>query len=106
MNEYLIQGAAVGLLVGYIVGRLDFLVFLTKCGTDDKPAVEKPRSFFSKQDESRPVKAPIDIDSSKFVGKIKTDDLTKSAETCLGKTTVAQDDIQASVSKLAQLKGK
>ena len=107
MNEYLINGAAIGLLVGYIVGRLDFLVFLTKCS--DSPAAAtaattKPRSFFD-QPEAKP-KAALDIDTRKFVNPVKTDDLTRSADTSLGKTTVANDDIQASVSKLAQLKGK
>jgi len=109
MNEYLINGAAVGLLVGYIVGRLDFLVFLTKCSdtpvaaTQNQVAV-KPRSFFD-QPAEKP-KTSLDIDTRKFVNPVKTDDLTKNADTSLGKTTVANDDIQASVSKLAQLKGK
>lgn len=109
MNEYLINGAAIGLLVGYIVGRLDFLVFLTKC-SDSAAAVipaqsaAKPRSFFD-QSEAKP-KAALDIDTRKFVNPVKTDDLTKAADTSLGKTTVAHDDIQASVSKLAQLKGR
>lgn len=106
MNEYLINGAAVGLLIGYALGRLDLLVFLTKCRELGvaTPSVAKPRSFF---DQPEPKKsAAVDIDTRKFVNPVKTDDLTKSGDTSLGKTTVAQDDIQASVSKLAQLKGK
>jgi hypothetical protein len=109
MNEYLINGAAVGLLVGYIVGRLDFLVFLTKCSdtavaTTQTQVAVKPRSFFDLPEET--AKRALDIDTRKFVNPVKTDDLTKAADTSLGKTTVANDDIQASVSKLAQLKGK
>ena len=110
MNEYLINGAAIGLLVGYIVGRLDFLVFLTKCSPTAAPTSApasvfvKPRSFFDAPDDKP--KPSFDIDTRKFVNPVKTDDLTKNADTSLGKTTVAHDDIQASVSKLAQLKGK
>ena len=108
MNEYLINGAAFGLLIGYIVGRLDFLVFLTKCSDAAaavSPAAVKPRGFFDQPDVKKAT-APLDIDTRKFVNPVKTDDLTKAADTSLGKTTVAQDDIQSSVSKLAQLKGK
>lgn len=109
MNEYLINGAAIGLLLGYIVGRLDFLVFLTKCSersvaASQSSAITKPRSFFDQSEEK--AKPALDIDTRKFVNPVKTDDLTKAADTSLGKTTVANDDIQASVSKLAQLKGK
>jgi hypothetical protein len=105
MNEQLIIAAAIGLLIGYVVGRLDFLVFLTKCSGAAAPAAVKPRGFFD-QPDAKKATAPVDIDTRKFVNPVKTDDLTKAADTSLGKTTVAQDDIQASVSKLAQLKGK
>jgi hypothetical protein len=103
MNEYLINGAVIGLFIGYIIGRLDFLVFLTRSANTTAAPV-KPRSIFDSP-EDKP-KAPLDIDTRKFVNPVKTDDLTKNVDTSLGKTTVAQDDIQASVSKLAQLKGK
>jgi len=108
MNEYLINGAAIGLLIGYIVGRLDFLVFLTKCADTVaplSPAAVKPRGFFEQPDVKKPA-SPLDIDTRKFVNPVKTDDLTRAVDTSLGKTTVTNDDIQASVSKLAQLKGK
>lgn len=113
MNEYIFQGAAVGLLVGYIVGRLDFIVFLFKRGRLDVPVVEagpaaKSGGLFAKPAREDRILSPlagVEIDTSTFVGAINTDDLTKSSETSLGKTSVAQDDIGVSVSKLARLKG-
>ena len=67
-----------------------------------------PNDFFAKvaAEEAPAAKSKIAIDERKFVGRVETDALVKMSENSIGKTTVAQDDIQASVSKLAQLKGK
>jgi hypothetical protein len=104
-----------GYLVGYIVGRLDLIwrEFSTfqKQHKTRQPAVktEKPRDFFTKAadtDVEDQARAQIEINERKYVSAIKTDDLVKNEKTTLGKTTATDDDIGASVSKLAQLKGK
>ena len=95
-----------GYVLGYIVGRLDLIYGALRCaglGGSDKPSTVS-RDFFSQQ--AAAPKTKIEIDERKYVGAVKTDNLVKTSEAGIGKTTVAQDDIQASVSKLAQLKGK
>lgn len=99
-----------GYVLGYIVGRLDLVyrtVQLFAAHISDVVA-EKPKDFFRKvADEDKPKAAnKVEINNSKFVAAVKTDSLTKSNETAIGKTVTTDDDIQASVSRLAQLKGK
>lgn len=68
---------------------------------------EAKRLFRKVADEDKPKAAnKVEINNSKFVAAVKTDSLTKSNETAIGKTVTTDDDIQASVSRLAQLKGK
>jgi hypothetical protein len=99
----------VGYVVGYTIGRLD-LIYRTLClFTSGTSGAGKPADFFSKvaaEDNAFRVKPKIDIDDSKFVAPIKTDNLAKTSDATLGKITTTEDDIQASVSRLAQLKGK
>ena len=98
--------ALVCALLGYIAGRLDLLL------TSGVVTQSKPQSFFaktsreseSKQQVSR-VAAP-DIDTSVYVGAVSTDNLVKSNNATIGKTSVTTDNINQSVSKLSQLKGK
>ena len=54
----------------------------------------------------QPDVSTIDINETKVVTKINTDGLQKASDVEIGTTTAKQDTINASVSKLAQLKGK
>jgi hypothetical protein len=101
-----------GYLVGYIVGRLDLIwrAFsnFQKVEHGDVSRFanrERPRDFLAKAAEDS-AKEKIEIDERKYVSAISTDGFVKNEKTTLGKTTAADDDIGASVSKLAQLKGK
>jgi hypothetical protein len=101
-----------GYVLGYIVGRLD-LIYRT-CSIFRKVEYgdvsgfanrERPRDFLAKAAEDS-AKEKIEIDERKYVSAVKTDDLVRSNDKTLGKITTTDDDIGASVSKLAQLKGK
>jgi hypothetical protein len=69
-------------------------------------ASNAPQGFFAKT--SSPERAHnatrIEIDERTVVSQIKTDTLQNVTQVQLGKQVVAQDDINASVNKLAQLK--
>lgn len=90
----------ISFVVGYLVGRVERLLQIL-----DRPA-DQPRSFL-KTASTNTAKTTIQIDDAKYVAPIDTAGLSKSnSAITLGKTTKTQDDIQTSVSKLAQLKGK
>lgn len=97
----------VGYVVGYIVGRLDLLCRTVRPALSAavSPA-EKPKDFFSQQPSPAKGGNRVAIDDSTFVAPVRTDTLTKSDTISLGKTVTTADDIQASVSRLAQLKGE
>lgn len=104
-------GFSVGVSLGYALGRLDWLAgrVLSIVAADNSLIVESfkqaPRRKVV-QDEPE-VKTPrkIDISEAKFVAPVDTAGMERLDENELGKTTVTQDDIQGSVSRLAQLKG-
>jgi hypothetical protein len=99
----------IGYVVGYTIGRLDLIYRTLLLFTSGTSGAGKPADFFTKvkaEDKAACVKTKIDIDDSKFVAPIKTDNLAKTSAATLGKITTTEDDIQASVSRLAQLKGK
>lgn len=95
--------------LGYIVGRVNLLVYLL----GDKEQAG-PVGFFQKntpralrENAENSAKAKVaDIDSSKFVAPISTAGMERTDTAALGKMTTTEDDIQASVSKLAQLKSR
>jgi hypothetical protein len=100
-----------GYVLGYVVGRVDFIYRTVHLLAGHVAGIveTKQPDFFTKtaaEDRREGARAKIAIDASKFVSATKTDSLVKSSETTLGKTTQTDDDIQASVSRLAQLKGK
>lgn len=106
MNEWaavLIAQAAFAL--GYICGRLRHLTNSVK---------EAPQGFFAQNSAAKPRRAAepvptaaqIDIDERKIVSQINTDTMQKVTQTELGTKTAVADDINVSVNKLAQLKGK
>jgi hypothetical protein len=107
-----------GYVAGYAVGRLDLIWWSFSNFQKVEPAQysqfanrekrekrEKPRDFVARAAEDT-AREKIEIDERKFVTAIKTADFVKNEKTTLGKTTESDDDIGASVSKLAQLKGK
>lgn len=99
----------VGYAVGYTIGRLDLIYRTLRLFTSDASVSGKPADFFSKvkaDDKAACVKTKIAIDDSKFVVPINTANLAKTSDAALGKITTTEDDIEASVSRLAQLKGK
>lgn len=87
-----------GVLAGYLLGRVDNLITALR-----QP--ERPKDFFRQQAET-PSRAGVQIDERKVVSKIDTHSLQNVSQAALGKSTVKPDDINSSVSKLAQLKGK
>jgi hypothetical protein len=94
---------------GYIIGRVDLLVYLLGEKEQADPVgffqKNKPRALRENAESSAKAKV-ADIDSSKFVAPISTAGMERTDTAALGKTTTTEDDIQASVSKLAQLKGR
>lgn len=97
-------------VLGYIAGRVDLLVKL------QQPAPSLPAGFFAKnenqtrrqsKDTNEPPRVMVDdIDTSLYVGAVSTDNLLKTGNTKLGTTSVTTDNINQSVSKLAQLKSR
>ena len=93
--------------LGYVIGRVDLLVYLR-----EKPEQAGPVGFFQNNTpralrENAENSAKVaDIDSSKFVAPISTAGMERMDTAALGKMTTTEDDIQASVSKLAQLKSR
>lgn len=98
-------GIQTAFVLGYICGRLSHLTGSVK---------EAPQGFFAQHPVSKPrpvqaAQAPaikIDIDERKIVSQINTDTMQKVTQTELGTKTAVADDINVSVNKLAQLKGK
>lgn len=106
MNEWaVVLIAQAALVLGYICGRLSHLTNSVK---------EAPQGFFAqnqvtksrRQAEPAPPAAQIDIDERKIVSQINTDTMQKVTQVEIGTKTAVADDINVSVNKLAQLKGK
>lgn len=94
--------------LGYVIGRLDWLV-ARLAGTvapDITSFAPKTNTLRAAMHENTPVKNKIEIDAGKYVGGIDTQGMQKTQDIALGKTTKTDDDISSSVSKLAQLKAK
>ena len=97
--------------LGYLTGRADSLYRALR-GRLDQPT---PRAGFfaeaglsSRPRENEPTALKISIDERKVVADISTAGIAKSAEAAReqGTKTVQSDNIDASVRKLAQLKGR
>jgi hypothetical protein len=111
MSMTILVGVAagfVGIILGYFLARLDAIYTLLRGQSNSAPS--QPQSFFAKQKrdqaEVEERMGKISIDERKFVADIKTDNIKKVTEVELGKKTQQQDNINQSVSRLAQLKGK
>lgn len=92
--------------LGYICGKLGRLTSSVK---------EQPQGFFAQnpvvkpkrvQEATQPVGTKIEIDETKVVSQIDTGSIQKVTQIELGTKTAVADDINASVNRLAQLKGK
>jgi len=94
--------------LGYVIGRLDWLVARVAGGVarDVVTVAPKTNTLRAALNDSAPSRGKIEIDAGKYVGGINTNGMQKTQDIALGKTTQTQDDISSSVSKLAQLKAK
>jgi hypothetical protein len=83
--------------LGYVLGRLDRVVNLLK-----KP---ESNSFVADvaREQRRPAKK-IQIDETKFVTDVSTDEMTAVGDQQLGTISRKSDDITSAASRLAQLK--
>jgi hypothetical protein len=121
MAAYLTLGILGGFLLGYFFARVDFFYTVLRkvheYGDGGRTLVmesrvQSPTSFFEQEKKAAKVSATkeklgkIDIDTRTVVTKIDTDAIQKGSDMELGKTTAHEDTLNASVSKLAQLKGK
>lgn len=104
-----VSAGAICFVLGYVAGRVDLILLTLREQHTHQPV----QSFFSKKakaDDRKDNKpAPVavdDIDTRVYVAPIATDNLTKTNESQLGKTSVTADNINQSVSKLSQLKGR
>lgn len=109
---YVLLGCG-GFALGYIAGRLD-----TLARTLANSSISPPSGFFAKDNNNKSRKnhsnqgsanepASVgDIDTSIYVGAVTTDNLVKTTGATLGTTSVTEDNINQSVSRLAQLKAK
>lgn len=111
MDTYIISALAgmSGVVLGYVIARLDSIYSLLH--QQPQSSLPAPSSFFAKKPataraEVQEKVGQIEIDASKFVTDINTDNIKKITDIVLGKTTTQQDTINQSVSKLAQLKGR
>lgn len=102
-------GLVIGLALGYLVGRLQKspttipLGHYSAASTVNAPSTPQVPA---KSPASTPqVPRKIDINEAKFVAPVDTGGMERLDRNELGTTTVSQDDIQGSVSRLAQLKG-
>jgi hypothetical protein len=116
MDINVVGGILGGFVLGYFIARMDFLYVVLKKihgeggGSLVMESREKPASFFEKEKKFEAAVnkklGKIDIDTRTVVTKIDTETIQKGSDIELGKTTAQEDTINASVSKLAQLKGK
>lgn len=108
-------------VVGYLVGRVDVILnlilsnrFSSKLRKSRNVKTESAavsQTTFSRKPVAQAAAAnkitPVDdIDTRVYVTPVATGNLTKTNDAKLGKTSTTDDNINQSVSKLAQLKGQ
>lgn len=89
-------------LIGYLAGRVNSMYKLFQRNTSYLGKPQGSKGWLTSDSKDKPTRV-IDIDESKFVTDVSTDSFT-SKHKSLGKKTVSQDGIGASVSKLKNLK--
>lgn len=98
--------------LGYIAGRLDTIAkILANKSISPQPGFfakddNKSRKNHNNQDSASASIQVGDIDTSIYVGAVATDNLIKTTGATLGTTSTTEDNINQSVSRLAQLKAK
>lgn len=108
-HVYLLLGVA--FLVGYVVGRLDFVVCRLAHANPAAHSVGTPQWNAQMRETRRGVSVPetgskIDINDTKVVLPVDTSGIQKVTQVELGQTKTIADDVNAAASRLAQLKGK
>lgn len=106
---YLLLGLA--FVVGYIVGRLDFIVCRLAHANPAAHSVGTPQWNTHMREARRNVSVPetgvkIDINDTKVVLPVDTSGIQKVSDAELGKTQTVADDVNSAANRLAQLKGK
>jgi len=106
---YLLLGLA--FVVGYVVGRLDFVVCRLAPANSAAHPVGTPQWNAQLREAKRSVPMPepgvkIDINDTKVVLPVDTAGIQKVSGVELGKTQTVADDVSAAANRLAQLKGK
>ena len=98
-DELLLIGLYIAMFgLGYVLGFLR---------SNTAPAEARPTSFLKTAGKEPKAAVSVNMDASKYVAPIDTAGMTRGDSTnSIGKTTATKDDIQGSVSKPAQLKGK
>jgi hypothetical protein len=86
-------------VAGYLLGRMETILAAVRGQSSNVP-----QGFFAKTVAPRPPRPQIEIDERKVVTEIRTDTLSKTQDIQLGKQVVQADNLEASASKLAQLK--
>lgn len=92
---------------GYLLGRMDQIINLLKNRHSNKEIEDdsdKPKSFLQQAKIEEVKKSAVVMDESKFVTRL--DNSFEKNFKKLGKETVTKDNVDSSVSKLAQLKKK
>lgn len=93
-------GFVVGIVLGYIAGRLDNV--LVELRSPRSALDAKPTSFLNESSKSQ-VRRPVSIDDSKFVTDVSTHGMTSTGQS-LGVVSQTNDDISNAANKLAHLK--
>lgn len=113
----LICGVVAGVFAGYLCARLDYIYVRLREWHEGASQIPAATGFFSqrmdkaarqptRETQAQVVAEKIDIDTRTVVTEINTAGIEKGSEVELGTTIAQQDTINASVSRLAQLKGK
>lgn len=110
-------GFVSGCVFGYCFARLDYVYVRLREWHEGASQIPQATGFFAQRmdkaarqstraEKTEVVAEKIDIDTRTVVTEINTQGIQKGSEVELGKTTSQQDNISASVNRLAQLKGK
>lgn len=98
-------------VVGYIVGRLDFVVCRLAHAHPAAHPVGTPQWNAQMRGTRRGMSVPetgakIDINDAKVILPVDTSGIQKVTEIELGQTKTVADDVNSAANRLAQLKGK
>lgn len=106
---YLLLGLA--FVVGYLVGRLDFIAGRLAGPHSAPHPIGTPQWNTQMRETRRGVPVPeagvkIDINDTKVVLPVDTSGIKKAADVELGKTQTVADNVSAAADRLAQLKAR